>query len=180
MLLRRCSSLAILMLALSGTGAIAATEALPGDRFEQIVAQGGPGGGGGRGNSEGRGGKLDRWIQELNLTADQQQEIQRIREDSRDDIEPLRNEIRQAREEMRNLMSSNPSDGDLRSQHRQMQELHREMSNLRFEQMLKVRRILTEEQRRELAEKMQQRWDDRENGQGQGRRQGRRQGGGQR
>ncbi len=171
MFLRRVSSLAILMLALSGTAAIAAPESLPYDRFDQMIAQGFGSGGRGQGHGQGRGG--ERWISELNLTADQQQQIEQIRQSSQGEFERLREQTRQAHEQMRQLMSSNASDSQLRNQHRQLQELNQQMSNLRFEQMLKIRAVLTEAQRRQLGENMQQRWDDDENGGGRGRGQGR-------
>ncbi len=157
MFLSRFFSLAILMVALSGTAAIAAPEPLPYDRFDQMIAQSPGGGGRGQGNGQGRGG--DRC-----LSAEQQQQIEQIRQSSQDEFERLREQTRQAREQMRQLMSSNASDSQLRNQHRQLQELNQQMGNLRFEQMLKIRAVLTEAQRRELAENMQGRWDEDENG----------------
>lgn len=171
MFLRRVSSLAILMLVLSGTVAIAAP--LPNDGVDRMVAQGPGFGGGGRGpgNRQGRGG--DRWIEQLNLTADQQQQIAQIREQSQGELDSLQEQTREARDRMRELMSANASDGDLRNQHRQMQELHQRMGDLRFEQMLKIRGVLTEQQRQELSTQMQERWSDVENGRGRGRGRGR-------
>jgi Spy/CpxP family protein refolding chaperone len=177
MFLSRFSSLAILMVALSGTAAIAAPDTLPYDRFEQTIAQGPGGGGRGQGNGQGRGG--DRWISKLNLSADQQQQIEQIRQSSQGEFDRLQEQTRQAHEQMRQLMSDNASDSQLRNQHRQLQELNQQMGNLRFEQMLKIRAVLTEAQRRELGENMQERWDDDENGGGRGQGQGRGQGRGQ-
>ncbi len=163
MFLSRFFSLAILMVALSGTAAIAAPEPLPYDQFDQTIAQSPGGGGRGQGMVKAeRGG--DRWMSNLNLSAEQQQQIEQIRQSSQDEFERLREQTRQAREQMRQLMSSNASDSQLRNQHRQLQELNQQMGNLRFEQMLKIRAVLTEAQRRELAENMQGRWDEDENG----------------
>lgn len=166
MFLPRFSILAMLMIALSGTAALAAPEPLPYDQFEPMISQSPRGGGQEPGYGLGRGG--DRWISKLNLTPEQQRQIEQIRQSSQGEFERLREQTRQAHEQMRQLMSSNASDSQLRNQHRQLQELNQLRGNLRFEQMLKIRAVLTEEQRRELANNMQGRWQDDENGVGRG------------
>jgi Spy/CpxP family protein refolding chaperone len=96
MFLSRFASLAILMVALSGTAAIAAPEAVSYDRFDQTIAQGPGGRDRGPGNASGRGG--DRWISKLNLSADQQQQIEQIRQSSQGEFDQLRERTRQAYE----------------------------------------------------------------------------------
>lgn len=58
-------------------------------------------------------------------------------------------------------MHSNTSAEELRNQHEQVQELHQEMGNLRFESMLEMREVLTAEQREQFAELMQERPENR-------------------
>ena len=127
MLLRRLSALAVLTIALGGAGA--AYAAVP-DSPNAIVAQ--------RQGREGRGrrggGEL-RGIERLNLSSEQRQEIEAIRNQYQGETQGLRQEMREAKQQLQQLMSSNASDGDLRSQHDRLTDLHQEMAQTRFEQM---------------------------------------------
>jgi periplasmic protein CpxP/Spy len=68
----------------------------------------------------------------------------------------LRQQARTAREKLSTLMTGNASDGELRQQHEQMQRLMQQLSARRFDTMLKVRSILTPEQRAKSAEMKKQ------------------------
>ncbi len=112
--------------------------------------------------------RREQFRQQLNLTSEQAAEIDQIREQSKQDKESKRDALRAARDEMQTLMASDASDDELRAQHRVLQDLRREMGEARFETKLKIRQVLTPEQRTKMAELQQQRkgrW---------GRRQGRR------
>ncbi|NER39222.1 MAG: Spy/CpxP family protein refolding chaperone [Oscillatoria sp. SIO1A7] len=150
MLLRRLSALAVLTIALGGAGA--AYAAVP-DSPNAIVAQrqGGREGRGRRGGGELRG------IERLNLSSEQREEIEAIRNQYQEETQDLRQEMRDAKQQLQQLMSSNASDGELRSQHNRVIDLHQEMAQTRFEQMLEIRSVLTPEQREQWAEQMQQR-----------------------
>ena len=52
-----------------------------------------------------RGRDRDRWLQELNLTLEQSERIQAIKEQSRENMSSLKEQMRAAREEMRSLMA---------------------------------------------------------------------------
>lgn len=112
---------------------------------------------------KGRRGKrgMKKIFQELNLTTEQQQRIQAIRQESKENNSSLRQEMRQTKEEMRELMANDTSDNELRQQHEKIQNLKKELGNQRFETMLKIRQVLTPEQRTKMAELKQQRWEKR-------------------
>ena len=149
MLLRRISILAALMLALSSTAAYAIPNPLP----NQIIAQR-PGGREQRGGPRSGGARL---MEQLNLTAEQRQEIQEIRNEYQDKLEGRHQELRQAQDQLRELMVGIASDGDLRGQHQRVLGLRQGMAELYFDQMLEIRAVLTEEQRQEFSQLMQQR-----------------------
>lgn len=153
MLLRRVAILTALMLALSGAAAYAIPQPLP----EQVVAQR-PG----RGNRGPQGGE-QRWIQQLNLTPEQQQDIEGIRDRYQNQMTQRREQMQQAMSELRQMMSANASDRDLRSKHNDIMQMRQEMGEMRFEQMLAIRKVLTPEQREQFAQFMQERRSNRGN-----------------
>ncbi|MEB3281794.1 MAG: Spy/CpxP family protein refolding chaperone [Lyngbya sp.] len=115
------------------------------------------------------GDRMGRMFEQLNLSAEQQQQIDSIKEQRKASSEGLREQMRAAMEEMRSLQASNASADQLRQQHQKIQQLHQQMGNERFEIMLEIREVLTPEQRAQLAELKPER-----NGQERGGRGGRR------
>lgn len=108
--------------------------------------------------------RQERFRQELNLTPEQTEQIDQIREQGKQAKQVQREEFRAAREKMQTLMASDASDDELRAQHQVMQDLRREMGEARFENKLKIRQVLTPEQRTKMAELKKQRkgrWGDR-------------------
>jgi len=120
------------------------------DRQGTVVAQRG-----GRGQRGPNGGLM----QQLNLSAEQQQEIQAIRERYQPQLSQSREAVQQAREQLRNLMTGNGSENQIRAQHQQVQQLAQEMGNLHFESMMEIRAVLDESQRQQFGEMMNQRRD---------------------
>ena len=131
----------------------------------EIVAQRGDGSGrrGGR-----RGGGMQQLLQQLNLTPDQQQRIQSIMQASRSEKEGLRQQMQQAKQQLRSLASGNASESQLRQQYQRVQSVQQQMSNHRFETMLKIRAELTPEQRAQMAQLMEQQKERRQNRRSQG------------
>ncbi|NER79398.1 MAG: Spy/CpxP family protein refolding chaperone [Leptolyngbya sp. SIO1D8] len=125
----------------------------------------------------GRGDRAERLIQELELTEDQVTQIQAIREGSREEMRALHDNLRANHETLHGLMASDATEAELRAQHEEIQTLHIEVADKRFETMLAIRGILTPEQRSELAELMEQRREEfRENRGFRGNREERREG----
>ena len=107
-------------------------------------------------NARSSGDRESRWIEELDLSPEQSEQIQAIREESRTAMQPLRDQLQQAREQLRSQMASNTSTDQLQRQHQQVQALHQELGDQRFETMLAIRQVLTPAQRTQLAELAEQ------------------------
>ncbi|WJI26705.1 Spy/CpxP family protein refolding chaperone [Thermosynechococcus sp. B1] len=101
-----------------------------------------------------------RWganLDNLNLTPEQRQRLKAVRQQYQGQMEQTRNQLRTAREELRQMMSGNASEDQIRSKHQQVRQLENQLASLRFESMLAMRGILTPQQRQALATQMQQR-----------------------
>ncbi|MEM7770642.1 MAG: Spy/CpxP family protein refolding chaperone [Cyanobacteria bacterium P01_E01_bin.6] len=93
----------------------------------------------------------------LDLTDDQQAEIQAIREQARTENDGLRQQMEQARESMRSLFEADASADQIRQQHDQIQQLHQQLGDAMLDVRLEIRDVLTAEQRSQLAELMPER-----------------------
>ncbi|AHB87481.1 hypothetical protein NK55_00460 [Thermosynechococcus sp. NK55a] len=96
-------------------------------------------------------------VENLNLTPEQRQNLQAVRQRYQSQIEETRAQLRTTQDELRRLMASNASDEEIRAKHAQVQQLQQKLATLRFESMLATRKILTPEQRQALAERLQNR-----------------------
>lgn len=101
--------------------------------------------------------RREEFRQQLNLSPDQIAEIDQIREQNKQDKQAKREALRTARDKMQTLMASDATDDELRAQHRVLQDLRREMGEARFETKLKIRQVLTPEQRTKMVELKKQR-----------------------
>ena len=99
------------------------------------------------------------WLRDLDLEPAQMQKIQAIRRLSRDQIERQRQEIRQGQQELRSLMASGASAGQIREKYHQVKRVRDELSDTQFNSLLEMRQVLTPNQRRKFAERMQRRRD---------------------
>ena len=118
------------------------------------LARDGSSHGKGRGNREGR---FENVLKELDLTTEQSEQINNIREQSRTENEALHQEMQANREQMKSLFSSDVSVEQLRQQHQQSQALRQQLGNNRFEMMLQIREVLTPEQRSQIEAMRQKR-----------------------
>ncbi|MCU0515636.1 MAG: Spy/CpxP family protein refolding chaperone [Oscillatoria sp. Prado101] len=161
MLLRRVSVLAVLMLALGNIGALALADPAPEPPVAQRPGDDGPPGPPGRGPGE--------LFEKLNLSQDQMQKMQEIQERYKNQMQQQQQTLRQAEEELRDLMAGTADKNQLREKNRQVQALREKMGELRFESLLEIREVLTPDQRRQMAELMQQRRPGMRNAPGSGR-----------
>lgn len=99
----------------------------------------------------------ERLIEELDLSDNQAEQIKEIYEQSRQEMVSLHEEAKEAKSDMQELWSGNSSESQLRRQHDKVQDIHQKMGSQKFDTMLKVRRILTPEQREKMAELQQRR-----------------------
>ncbi len=108
------------------------------------------------------GNRMGRMFEQLNLSAEQQQRIENIKEQRKASSEGMRQQMRATMEQMRALQASNATPEQLRQQHQQIQQMRQQMGNQHFETMLEIREVLTPEQRAQLSEMRPQRnWQGR-------------------
>ncbi len=115
--------------------------------------------------------RMDKLFEQLDLTPEQSQNVEAIKEQSKTEAEALRSQMETQHQEMRSeamplglsLLASDASTEELRQQHQQVEELHQQLDNNRFETMLRIREVLTSEQRAKVAELMEQHRDKRFN-----------------
>lgn len=146
MSIRRIFALAVLMLSLGST---AAAIAVPNPTESQTVAQ--------NQRPNRPVGKEGGMFERLNLSADQKQKMQAVRDRYKDQITQRREAVRQARQELQTMMGGTTNANQIRDKHRQIMGLRQQLEEVLFESMLSMREVLTPEQRSQLAQLMQQR-----------------------
>jgi periplasmic protein CpxP/Spy len=114
----------------------------------------------------GKGGWGDKWQEQLNLSAAQKAQIQQIRDQEKTSSQSLRQQMKAAFEKQQSLMTGNASDDQLRQQHREVQALRQQAEDRRFDTMLKIRQVLTPEQRTKAAQLMKDHHGRRHGGRG--------------
>ncbi|XZN89074.1 MAG: Spy/CpxP family protein refolding chaperone [Microcoleus sp.] len=146
MSMRRISTLALLMLTLgSATAAIAVPNPLPAETIAQNQ----------RPNRTGA--KEGGMFEKLNLSADQKQKMQAVRDRYKDQISQRMQAVRQARQELQTMMSGTATASQIREKNNQISGLKKQLDDVRLESTLAMREILTPAQRTQLAELMNQR-----------------------
>lgn len=118
-----------------------------------------------RGKRGDRGQKMERLLQQLDLTSEQSQQIETIKERSQSEMEGLKEQLQTQKQAMKSLLSSDAAAEEIREQHLVAQNLHQQLDSNRFETMLEIREVLTAEQRAEMAEIIESRRDRGEKGQ---------------
>jgi periplasmic protein CpxP/Spy len=122
---------------------------------------GGPGmhgGGPGMGMMMGRGHMIERMLDSVNATADQRTQIKAIAERARADMKAQHESGRALRERSMQLFTQPTVDANAAEALRaQMLQQHDQASRRMMQAMLEVSRVLTPEQRKQLADKMAQR-----------------------
>lgn len=106
---------------------------------------------------QGMRGGINKLVQQLDLTSEQSDQIKAISEQSETENQALFEQLQTNRQEMQSLLASNADPEQLRANHQNLQNLRQELGNNRFETMLKIREVLTPEQRTQMAELMSQR-----------------------
>ena len=100
---------------------------------------------------------VPKWIQRLNLTTEQAQRMETIRNKYRGQIIESGKALRQAQFELGQMLGNDASIDSLRQKHRQVENLKQKVGNLRFESLLEMREVLNPQQRRQVAESLQNR-----------------------
>jgi periplasmic protein CpxP/Spy len=103
------------------------------------------------------GGKEGGMFDKLNLSADQKQKMQAVRDRYKDQVSQRMQAVRQARQELGTMMAGTANASQMREKHRQIIGLRQQLEEVQFEITLAMREVLTPEQRSQLAQMMQQR-----------------------
>lgn len=113
-------------------------------------------GGPGMGMMEGR--MADRMLDSVNATAEQRAQIKQITERARTEMQAQHEAGRALREQGMTLFTQPTVDANaVEALRQQMMQQHDQASRRRMQAMVEVSRVLTPEQRTQLAERMQQR-----------------------
>ncbi|BAZ45795.1 hypothetical protein NIES4102_28210 [Chondrocystis sp. NIES-4102] len=107
-------------------------------------------------HKHGREPKIERLMDKLDLTTEQSQQIDAIKEEEKTQTEALREQMDVEKDKMRSLLSSDANSDQLRQQHQTIQALDQQLKDNHFETMLKMREVLTPDQRAQLSELMDQ------------------------
>lgn len=100
-------------------------------------------------------------LRKLNLSNSQKQEIQAIRNRYSGQMNSLKTEMKDARQTMRSLAESNASRSQLETQYNVNRGLRNEFADLKFQQMLDIREVLTVAQRQQMAEFIEEKMQER-------------------
>ena len=109
MSIRRISALAVLMLTLGST---AAAIAVPNPLEPETIAQ--------NQRPNRPAGKEGGMFEQLNLSADQKQKMQAVRDRYKDQVSQRMQAVRQARQELETMMSGTANASEIREKHRQI------------------------------------------------------------
>lgn len=93
----------------------------------------------------------------LNTSPEQKQKIEVIRKEYQEKLRQQQEQLRQIQQQLNQLMVNNASESELRQKHDQFMQVREDIGNTQFDLMLKMRQVLTPQQRSQLAEIMQQR-----------------------
>ncbi len=94
---------------------------------------------------------------QLNVTPQQKQEIQEIRDQHRVTLEQRQRQLQQVQQELNQLIASEAPEDQIRQKHDQLLQMTQDMRELNFDVMMQLRGILTPEQRARFAEIMENR-----------------------
>jgi periplasmic protein CpxP/Spy len=100
---------------------------------------------------------LPKWMQTLQLTPEQIKKVKAVESEYKAPIASEHKKLNQAEAALEGLIVTGAPESQIREQHKQVQQLRQQFDNARFEVMLKLKDILTKEQRQKLATMNKQR-----------------------
>ena len=98
-------------------------------------------------------------IKSLDLSADQLAKIKELRKTHWEKMKAKREEMKSCANGMMSVMSATATEDNLRGDYNKFKALRDELDKERFEMMLSIRKILTEEQRKKASDLMQKHKD---------------------
>ena len=114
-----------------------------------------------QGKKRGGGKRKGKILKQLDLTSEQKDQFKKFRQENKTNRKAKREQIKSLRAEMKKSFQSDASESSLRTLHAKLKGLRSQMADSRFNKMLKIRSVLTPEQRTKFyqlrAEKKQRR-----------------------
>ncbi len=96
-------------------------------------------------------------FRDLQLSRQQRREIRAIRQQYGPQTREKVQLLRQTRKELKAMIAGESPDAEVRTQFQSLEQLTQETLKLRFENMMAIRKVLTPDQRQQLAEKLAER-----------------------
>jgi Spy/CpxP family protein refolding chaperone len=97
-----------------------------------------------------------RLLNNLDLTDEQKEQLAEIRQKYLAEMSEQQENLINEQKNLTQMMVGNQSEENLRKKHEEVLKIRQNLSNLRFESMLEMRQVLTEEQRNDLVEMIQE------------------------
>lgn len=99
----------------------------------------------------------NRIFEQLNLTEEQTEKIIAIREQNQQEIRQSLQDLRNAQSELNKMITGTDTDNQLRQKHDKVLQLRKELAELQFNTILKIREVLNPEQLQQWSKLMEQR-----------------------
>jgi Spy/CpxP family protein refolding chaperone len=107
-------------------------------------------------SDERSGGFLERIKSQLDLSTEQREQLKAIAEPHRENRKAMHEELETARNGLEAALSSSATDQELRTLFETLKAAQEKMALARFEKILKIRAILTAEQRKKFREMLRE------------------------
>lgn len=91
-----------------------------------------------------------KWFKRLNLTPDQKKKIDVIRSEKKQNMKTVVEQLHAEHQKLRDMLKGDATDAQLREQHGKFAALQAKMKETTFDSMLRIRAVLTPDQRKEL------------------------------
>lgn len=98
------------------------------------------------------GGGFKQILKQLDLTKEQQEKLKALKDDDGEDWKKTRAEMKENRDKMKEAFKSSSSEADVRKLHESIKATRIQKMDRRFDKMMKIRSVLTPEQRVKFIE----------------------------
>ncbi len=101
----------------------------------------------GGGGHQGKSHHNQKWLEKLDLTDAQTQQIQEIKQSFHSDMKSKRETMHKAKQELKAALKTDASEASLKKQFNELQTMRKDFATARFEKVLAIPAVLTPEQR---------------------------------
>jgi len=92
-----------------------------------------------------------KWLDRLSLSAEQKKKVDAVRAEREQNMKTVMEQMREEHKKMGKMLGGDASDAQLREQHAKAMALRAKMGEAFFDSMLRIRSVLTPEQRKEFG-----------------------------